>query len=43
MTAMIAIAFGTAFLLLKRNLWPLVLVHGVIDTINFVALYLGEA
>lgn len=43
MTAMIAIAFGTAFLLLKRNLWPLILVHGVIDTINFVALYLGEA
>lgn len=41
MTAAIGIAFGAAFLLLKRNLWPLVLVHGVIDTINFFALYLG--
>lgn len=40
-TAAIGIAFGTAFLLLKRNLWPIVLVHGVIDTINFVVLYLG--
>ena len=41
MTTAIGIAFGAAFLLLKRNLWPLVLVHGVIDTINFIALYLG--
>lgn len=43
MTGMIALAFGTAFLLLKRNLWPLVLVHGLIDTLNFIALYRGEA
>lgn len=41
MTTAIGIAFGAAFLLLKRNLWPLVLVYGVIDTINFIALYLG--
>lgn len=41
MTAAIGIAFGAVFLLLKRNLWPLVLVHGVIDTINFIAIYLG--
>jgi membrane protease YdiL (CAAX protease family) len=40
-TAAIGIAFGAAFLLLKRNLWPIVLVHGVVDTINFVVLYLG--
>lgn len=40
-TAAIGIAFGTAFLLLKRNLWPIVLVHGIVDTINFTALYLG--
>ncbi|WP_269713965.1 CPBP family intramembrane glutamic endopeptidase [Caulobacter sp. NIBR2454] len=40
-TTAIGIAFGAAFLLLKRNLWPLVLVHGVVDTINFTALYLG--
>ncbi|WP_370189197.1 lysostaphin resistance A-like protein [Qipengyuania sp.] len=42
MTGLIGLAFGISFLLLKRNLWPLVLVHGAIDTINFVALYLGE-
>lgn len=41
MTTLIGIAFGAVFLLLKRNLWPLVLVHGVIDTLNFVAVYLG--
>lgn len=40
-TAAIGIAFGAAFLLLKRNLWPLVLVHGIVDTINFVVLFLG--
>lgn len=40
-TAAIGIAFGTAFLVLKRNLWPLVLVHGIVDTINFIALYAG--
>ena len=43
MTGLIGLAFAISFLLLKRNLWPLVLVHGTIDTINFVALYLGEA
>ncbi|EDL48954.1 CPBP family intramembrane glutamic endopeptidase [Erythrobacter sp. SD-21] len=42
MTGLIGLAFGIAFLLLKRNLWPLVLVHGMIDTINYVAIYLGE-
>lgn len=41
MTTAIGVAFGAAFVLLKRNLWPLVLVHGAIDTINFIALYLG--
>lgn len=40
-TAAIGIAFGAAFLLLKRNLWPIVLVHGIVDTITFTALYMG--
>lgn len=40
-TAAIGIAFGSVFLLLKRNLWPIMLVHGIVDTINFVSLYLG--
>lgn len=41
MTTAIGIAFGAAFLLTKRNLWPIVLVHGIVDTITFTALYLG--
>tara|TARA_R110002167_G_scaffold67416_2_gene190604 strand:- start:318 stop:1091 length:774 start_codon:yes stop_codon:yes gene_type:complete len=40
-TTAIGIAFGTSFLLMRRNLWPIVLVHGIVDMINFTALYLG--
>ncbi|MEJ6594376.1 CPBP family intramembrane glutamic endopeptidase [Parasphingorhabdus sp.] len=39
-TGGIALAFGTMFLLLKRNLWPIILLHGIIDTLTFTALYL---
>lgn len=39
-TGGIALAFGTMFLLLKRNLWPVILMHGIIDTLTFTALYL---
>jgi len=39
-TGAIALAFGTMFLLFKRNLWPIVLMHGIIDTMTFTALYL---
>lgn len=39
MTSAIAIAFGTVFLLNKRNLWPIILVHGAVDTIGFLATY----
>ena len=31
----IGIAFGVMFLLLKRNLWPIIFVHGSIDTLGF--------
>jgi membrane protease YdiL (CAAX protease family) len=40
-TGMIGIAFGTMFILLKRNLWPMVLVHGFVDTLTFTSTYLG--
>lgn len=40
MTGLIGLAFGIMYLLLKRNLWPLILVHGVIDTLSFTGLYL---
>lgn len=40
-TTGIGVAFGTSFLLSRRNLWPLVLVHGVIDSLTFSSLYFG--
>ena len=33
--------YGAAFLLSKRNLWPLILVHGVNDTLGLILLYSG--
>ncbi|MGJ8560287.1 MAG: CPBP family intramembrane glutamic endopeptidase [Litorimonas sp.] len=40
-TGLIGIAFGSMFLLLKRNLWPVIFLHGVIDTIIMSAIYFG--
>ncbi len=40
MTGLIGLAFGASYLLLKKNLWPIILVHGVIDTLAFTALFL---
>lgn len=40
-TGLIGIALGTLYLLYKRNLWPLVLAHGLVDTLSFTALYTG--
>lgn len=39
-TGSIGLAFGTMFLVFRRNLWPLILLHGVIDTLTFTALFL---
>lgn len=39
-TAAIGLAFGTMFLVFKRNLWPLILLHGTIDTLTFTAIYM---
>lgn len=41
MTGLIGVAFGVSYLLLKKNLWPVILVHGVIDSLAFVGLYMG--
>ncbi|MCC2616060.1 CPBP family intramembrane metalloprotease [Aestuariibacter halophilus] len=41
MTGMIAVAFGLTYLLLKKNLWPNIVVHGVVDSVAFISLYLG--
>ncbi len=40
-TGAIGVALGTAFLLMKRNLWPLVILHGAIDTATFTVTFLG--
>jgi membrane protease YdiL (CAAX protease family) len=39
-TCGIGLAFGTMFLLFKRNLWPLILLHGIIDTLTFTAIFM---
>ena len=41
MTGLIGLAFGTMFLLFKRNLWPVILWHGIIDTLTFTAMFMN--
>ena len=33
--------FGAAFLTTRRNLWPVIIAHGVLNTIDFVQTYFG--
>lgn len=37
----IGLIFGTSFLLYKRNLWPLILAHGFINSLGFTAAFMG--
>lgn len=37
----IGVAFGTMFLVFKGNLWPVILVHAIVDTIAFIGTYTG--
>lgn len=39
-TGMIGFALGSLYLLYKRNLWPLILAHGLVDTLAMTGLYL---
>ncbi len=39
-TGAIGLAFGVMFLLFKRNLYPVILVHGIVDSIGFTARYM---
>lgn len=41
MTGVIGLIFGSFFLIYKRNLWPLIIFHGLIDTLGMTAMYLG--
>ena len=40
MTGVIGIAFGAMFFLFRKNLWPVILVHGIVDSIGFTARYM---
>lgn len=40
-TMSIGLIMGIAFLLNGRNLWPLILAHGIIDTFGLLAIYKG--
>jgi len=39
----LGLAAGLAFMGNGRNLWPLILAHGLVDTVGITALYLGVA
>ncbi len=41
-TAFMGFALGAAYLRFGRNLWVTVLAHGVMDTVLFVQMYLGQ-
>ena len=41
MTGAIGLTFGALFLIYKRNLWPLIIFHGLVDTAGFIGLYFG--
>lgn len=40
-TGAIGVAFGSMFLVYRRNLWPIILVHGFVDSIGFIGTYMG--
>ena len=38
---LIGLVFGVAYLAVGRNLWPLILAHGLIDSLDMIGHYLG--
>ncbi len=42
LTGCIGFIFGVAFVINGRRLWPLILMHGIIDTISFISIYQME-
>lgn len=40
-TGLIGVAFGISYLMLNKKLWPIILLHGVIDSIGFIGIYLN--
>lgn len=41
LTGAIGLALGTMFLLFRRNLWPVIVWHGLIDTLAFTATFMN--
>lgn len=41
MTGVIGLIFGSFFLIYKHNLWPLIIFHGLFDTLGMTAMYFG--
>jgi uncharacterized protein len=41
-TGMIGLIFGTVYILTKRRLFPLIIAHGIINTISLTAYYLND-
>ena len=39
-TGLIGLAIGALYLVYKRNLWPLIIAHALVDTLGFTAMYL---
>ena len=39
----VGVVFGMIYVVNGRNLWPLIIAHGVTDTVSLVALYFGAA
>lgn len=39
-TGMVGLVFGLAYLLSRRNLWPVIIAHGIINTIGMTVLHL---
>ena len=41
LSGVIGLLFGVAYLVRRRNLWPLVIAHGLINTVSFVNVFLN--
>lgn len=41
-TGAMGLAFGSIFLVFRRNLWPVILAHGLIDSTGFIGTYMGR-
>ena len=39
LTGTIGLIFGVAFVINGRRLWPIILMHGIIDTMSFISIY----